>query len=266
VTTERGVRPWAALDRLKIGCVQYLNSRPLIHAYDRPIVLAHPSELADELAAGHLDAALVPMFEVLRNPVYTLVDDVAIASSGPVFSVYLAYRRPLREIRTVALDPASRTSVHLLQVLLAEYYQLRPDCRRPEEFTAQTDAELLIGNQAIEARLAGRPAQELLDLGEEWKCRTGLPFVFAAWALRPGLERTPEIGDAFRALKAYGLSRLGEVVAEDQIATPEFRRTYLNTHIRFDLGNEEKEGIARYRELLEKYGFIGGDGQKLRFV
>lgn len=264
--TEGGARPWDALHLLRIGCVQYLNSRPLIHGYDGALVLAHPSELADEFAAGRLDAALVPIFEVLRNPVCPVVDDVAIACDGPVFSVFVECRRPLQEVRTIALDPASRTSVHLLQVLLAEYHGIRPECRRPSDFAGEADAELLIGNQAIEARLADHRSSEVIDLGAEWKRCTGLPFVFAAWALKPDLEEQSRVGDGFRALKQNGLRHLEEIIGTDPLGTPELRRKYLAEHVRFDLREAEKAGIARYRELLQKYGFIEANHAALRFV
>ena len=126
--TGRRVRSYPALASLRIGCVQYLNSKPLIYGYDGPVVFDHPSGLARDLAAGKLDVALVPTFEALRSPHYTLVEGVAIASDGPVYSVFLAHRKPLAEVRSVALDPASLTSVHLLQVLLCEYHGLRPQC------------------------------------------------------------------------------------------------------------------------------------------
>src|SRR4030095_11618635 len=91
--------PWPTLRGLRLGCVKYLNSRPLIHAYDGPVVFDHPSALARMLAAGQLDTALVPLFETLRTPRYWLVDGVAVASDGPVYSVFLAYRGELRDVR-----------------------------------------------------------------------------------------------------------------------------------------------------------------------
>ena len=97
---------WPALSKLRVGCVQYLNAKPLIHGYDGPVVFDHPSALARDLARGALDVALVPIFEALRDPRYLIADGVAIASDGPVFSVFLALRGPLAEVRTIALDPA----------------------------------------------------------------------------------------------------------------------------------------------------------------
>jgi chorismate dehydratase len=250
------------LHALRIGCVQYLNSKPLIHGYTGTVTLEHPSSLARDLSAGQLDAALVPTFEVLEHPHYALVDDVAIASDGPVFSVILAYRGDLRGIRSVKLDPASRTSQNLVRVLLTEFHGLHP------EFGAEGEAELIIGNQAIEYREqhAKDRTIHLLDLGEEWKRCVGLPFVYAVWALRSDLPNLSEIADTFRALKHNGLANLEAIIADDDTGTPEFRRRYLTEHIRFDLGAEEKRGIVRYRELLAKYGRIESTTPALWFV
>lgn len=258
--------PWAELHQWRVGCVRYLNSKPLIHDYGSDLLLAHPSELARELAADRLDAALVPVFEVLRNPRYTLVDDVAIASDGPVYSVFLALRKPVKEVRTVALDPASRTSAHLLQVLLAEYHGVRVQCGAAADFSTPADAELLIGNQAIEARDAGLGDVELMDLGAEWKRCTGLPFVYAAWALRPGVSPIARVAEAFRRLKEHGLARREEIVAADPTSTVEFRRQYLFEYIRFGLGEGEKAGLRKYRELLEKHGLIEQNTSPLVFA
>ena len=252
--------PWAALRTLRIGCVKYLNSRPLICGYDGPVVFEHPSVLAGMLADGELDAALVPTFEVLRSPNYQLVDGAGIACDGPVYSVILAYRGPLREIRNVALDPASLSSVNLLRVLLGEFHQLEP------HFGAEGDARLIIGNQAIEFRMTEEtPGQwSVLDLGEEWKRCTGLPFVFALWALRPGLDA--EAAAAFRKLKKIGVGMIPAVVAEETFATPELRARYLTHHIRFDVGPDGRAAITRYRELLMKHRLIAESSRALRFI
>jgi predicted solute-binding protein len=224
-------------------------------------LLDHPSVLARELAAGTLDAALVPIFEVLRDPRYAIVDDVAIACDGPVYSVILAYRGALGQITRIALDPASMSSANLVQVLLAEFYGLKPQMGKA------ADAQLIIGNQAIEFRAAqDDPTTNILDLGAEWKRCTGLPFVFAAWAVRSDLQDLPKIADAFRGLKQFGLAHREEIIVEDDTVSPEFRRRYLTDFIRFDLGKREKEGLNKYRALLHRHGLIQGDQPALTFV
>ena len=256
---------YPALAGLRIGCVQYLNSKPLIHGYDGPVVFDHPSGLARDLVAGKLDVALVPTFEALRTPHFTLAEGVGIACEGPVYSVFLAHRGPLAGVRSIALDPASLTSVHLLQVLLREFHGLRPEVLEVSAYPERADAVLLIGNQAIDFRDQDRGVHHILDLGAEWQRCTGLPFVFAPWLLRPGLENAPAIAEALRVLKDDGVSRLDEIVRAEP-RDPDFTRRYLTQHIRFVLGAREKAAIERYRELLVKHGFIGEAASSLRYV
>ena len=278
------------LDGLRIGCVKYLNSKPLIHAYRGPVVFDHPSGLARGIAAGELDVALVPIFEVLRGwrchlsdssssaseaarsgtglpPVtYQIVDGVAIASDGPVYSVFLAHRVPLSEIKTMALDPASRTSAHLVQVLLREYHGIAPRCIDPGDSTLEPDAKLLIGNQAIEFRQRPGASKRILDLGDEWKRCTGLPFVYATWLLRPGLKDPQGAAAELRRLRSAGLQCLPEIIRAETERNPSFTERYLTQHIRFELGEREKAGIDRFRELLTKHQFIASRGELLEYV
>lgn len=251
---------WSALRKLRIGCVKYLNSRPLICAYDGPVVFEHPSVLARMLAAGELDAALVPTFETVRSPQYQLVDGAAIACDGPVYSVLLAYRGELKDIQSVALDPASLTSAHLVQVLLAEYHNCRP------VFGREGEAQLIIGNQAIDFRLQDEEAGgwKVMDLGEEWKKQTGLPFVFAMWAMRPGFGQ--EAANALRKLKDEGVKQIPELIDLETFATREIRHRYLTEYIRFDIGENGKKAVAKYRELLTKHGLIESSDRSLEFV
>ncbi len=254
--------PWRALRGLRIGCVKYLNSRPLICAYDGPVVFDHPSALARMLAAGELDAALVPAFEAVRDRRYVLADDVAVACDGEVFSVFLAHRGGLRAISSVALDPASLSSANLLRVLLAEYHDLHP------AFGTVGEAQLLIGNQAIEFRRAeeGKSEWQFLDLGAEWKRCTGLPFVFAVWAMRGGMADAGAIADAFRRLKDAGLARLPELIACGDFGDAEMRRRYFTEYLHFGIGARGREALALYRSLLAKHRLIEGDAAALQFA
>ncbi len=252
---------YAALRGLRIGCVQYLNSRPLICAYDGSVIFEHPSALGRMLSAGELDVALVPVFKALSEPHFLLVDGAAVACDGPVFSVFLAYRGELADVQSVALDPASMTSAHLLQVLLAEYHGLHPT------YGSTGDARLLIGNQAIEFRLAPENAVwRFLDLGAEWKRCTGLPFVFALWAMRADIPEPLAVADALRGLKKEGLQRIPALIMAETFATPEFRLRYLTQHIDFGIGQPAREAIAKYRELLTQHALIAPSPEPLRYV
>jgi predicted solute-binding protein len=252
-----------ALNAVRVGCVQYLNSKPLIYGCEAPVVFDHPSGLARDLLSGALDVALVPVFEALRNPPWLAVDDVAIACDGPVFSVFLAHHGPLSEVRRIALDPASRTSVHLLQVLLAEFHDLRPEYVAADDPAA--DALLLIGNQAIDFRTAYSDGWHFLDLGEEWQRCTGLPFVFALWLMRPTLPNAAAIAGELRSIKRDGVAHIPEIVGADTTHDPAVSTRYLTHHIRFDCGTREKAGLDKYGDLLEKHGLIVG-GDRVHFV
>src|SRR5947209_16845523 len=149
---------------IRIGAVNYLNTKPLIHELDRlaphaQLVLDYPSRLAEDLEAGRLDVALIPAIEYFRAGTYRLIPDIAIASHGPVLSVTLFSRRPWSEIRRVALDEGSRTSAALVQILLRLRHGVHPEFvplpldRNAEDL--DTDAVLLIGDRAMRACLPG---------------------------------------------------------------------------------------------------------------
>lgn len=254
---------WDCLKKLRVGCVKYLNSQPLICAYDGPVFFEHPAALSTDLAEGELDVALIPAFHALTDPDYVMVDDVAIACDGPVFSVVLAYEGELTDISKVEFDPASLSSVHLLRVILAEFYGITPTAS-----SKGNPAKLLIGNQAIEYREihARESGRKFLDLGEEWKKQTGLPFVFAMWAMHKYVTNIEETATAFRSLKSEGIKRIPKIVQKNDLMDVAFRTRYLTEHIRFDMGDREKAGLAKYRELLFKYGHIDHVDFPIRFV
>ena len=242
-----------ALHGIRVGCVRYLNARPLIEPLidldpQREILFEHPSRLAAALSGGRLDIALIPVYEALRHPEYPVVDNVAIASRGEVWSVFVAWReQPITEI---SLDPASLTSANLCRLLFTHRVE-NPPCLVPQADASPSAARLLIGNQAIDFRHAEGDRWHYLDLGEEWYRRTGRPFVFAAWVARAGLPGMERIAEAFRALKERGLVQLETIVARHAPRYPAgFVDRYLREHIRFDLGAEEKAGIGLFRELL----------------
>ncbi len=180
---------------IRIGAVTYLNTKPLICDLDilapeAELVLEVPSRLADMLAREQLDVALIPVIDYFRSPGYTIVPNIAIASRGPVLSVTLFSRVPWTGIRRLALDAGSRTSVALTQILLTLRHGVKPELvslpldADPEH--VDTDAVLLIGDRAMRACLPG--FVHAYDLGEEWTEWTGMPFVYAVWAVRPGVD------------------------------------------------------------------------------
>jgi chorismate dehydratase len=250
-------------DKIRIGAVSYLNTRPLIYeleslAPQADLILDHPSRLADQLARGELDVALIPMIEYFRAGTYRLVPNIAIASSGPVLSVTLFSRTPWSAIRKVALDAGSRTSAALTQVLLQKKYQVKPEViplpldGKAED--ADADAVLLIGDRAMHACLPG--FRHAYDLGQEWHDWTGLPFVYAAWAVRSEVDLGGVL-DAFYEAKRRGLENVGPIAAREaprlQLDAG-FCRRYLANIIRFDLGPRELAGLHHYYMLASDLG------------
>src|ERR1700761_8371798 len=191
----------------RIGSVPYLNAAPLTRGLEGDLTLATPSKLAQMLRRDELDAALVSITEVLLNDRYDILDGIAIATLGEVYSVFLAHKKPLAEVKEVFCDTASLTSVNLLKVLLAER-GLQPVFKPLENYAAavEKDFVLLIGDPAIDFQRAPH-VHQILDLGTEWFALTQLPFVFAVWALRRGLDQNP-MCRKLRAAKANGLQQL----------------------------------------------------------
>jgi chorismate dehydratase len=236
----------------RIGSVPYLNSVPLTCGINRETEFIVPSKLADILRAGKLDAALVSITEVLFNDRYDVLDGVAVASRGAVKSVFLAHRQPLEEIEVIHCDTASLTSVNLLRVLLAER-GLRPKLEPLADYSraGQLQNVLLIGNPGIDF-LRAQHGHAVWDLGAAWDELTGLPFVFAVWALRRG-HHDAALRAKLHAAKVAGLARLEQTIAEHPDFDLDFRRAYLGGHIKYDLGDDEKSGLARFIALLKKH-------------
>ncbi|MFM1769297.1 MAG: Chorismate dehydratase [Verrucomicrobiota bacterium] len=236
----------------RVGSVPYLNAVPLTRGLEHEVVFATPSRLAGMLRAGNLDAALVSVSEVLFHDLYDILDGVAVASLGEVLSVFVAHRGPLEAIRRIACDTASLTSVNLLKVLLAER-GLQPELVPLEDYASAGahDAVLLIGDRALDFRRQPHD-HTLWDLGAAWKELTGLPFVYAVWALRRDADTTT-IRRALRDAKTFGLETLDYLIANRPEYDADLRRDYLGWHIHYHLGADEKRGLARFVELLRQH-------------
>jgi chorismate dehydratase len=241
---------------LRIGCVKYLNARPLIHGWDGPVLFDHPAVLCAQLARNELDMALVSSFEFLRNPIYRIIDHVSICSTGPVYSVFVAHRGSIAEIEEMELDPASETSVNLLRCLLAEL-KLTPDLTRTStSIVTDRRARLIIGDQAIRFRKKHEQEFHFWDLGEQWARMVDLPFVYALWLVRPEVADPEAIGDRLRALRDKNVASLDHLVAEEKAFDRDFCLRYYRKHLRFSLGEEEKEGLRAFQRLCERQGLL----------
>jgi chorismate dehydratase len=235
-----------------IGSVHYLNAAPLTFGIEDEIVFTTPAQLAQMLRRDELDAALVSVTEVLLHDRYDILDGVAIASLGEVYSVLLAHKKPLAEAREIFCDTASLTSVNLLKVLLAER-GLQPVFRPLESYAAAREKEfvLLIGDPAIDFQRQSHDHQ-IFDLGSAWFALTQLPFVFAVWALRRGLDQEP-LRRKLRATKEHGLQQLNQIIQTRNDYDLAFRQEYFQRHIRYHLNGGEKKGVSRFCDLLHKH-------------
>jgi chorismate dehydratase len=238
--------------KFRIGSVKYLNAVPLTRGIESELILATPAKLAEMLRRDELDAALVSITEVLLNDRYDILDGIAIASLGEVYSVILAHKKPLEEAKEIFCDTASLTSVNLLKVLLAEK-NLFPQFAPLENYEAaqEKDFVLLIGDRAIDFQRATHK-HEIFDLGSAWTEMTNLPFVYAVWALRRGIENK-ELRRELREAKKFGMETLDYIIESREEYDEDFRRDYLEWNIHYHLATDEKRGIAKFCELLQKH-------------
>lgn len=250
------------MGRLKIGAVSYLNTKPLVEglgdaAREYDVIFDLPSRLADRLAGGELDVALIPVIEAILNPEYSIISDACIACRGPVWSVKLMSRVAGTDIKTLALDEGSRTSCALTRVLLDQKFGVRPQCcplAISEDWRdADSDAVLIIGDRAMKAEDAAFPF--VWDLGEAWSEWTGKPFVFAVWATRANAqtsEQLDQLGKVLSVSRDIGLANVEQIAlsqaGEYDLSYDECLK-YLRDNLHFDLGDEEKSGM----ELFFKY-------------
>jgi chorismate dehydratase len=251
---------------VRLGAVDYLNARPLVYGLELRSGFAlrfdPPSKCAALLHEGSIDVGMIPSVEYLRgHEPYCVVPDAAIVSEGPVASVALFSRVPVRDIRSIAADTSSRTSNALLRVLCHETLgidaELVPMHPRPVEMLTRCDAALLIGDAAL--FFEHEPANvQKIDLGEEWTSLTGLPFVWAFWAGRAGALGAEHVHCLLEA-KDAGVSA-ADAIADAYCggARAELGRRYLREHVRYDCGPRELEGLRTFYELAGKYGLVEG--------
>lgn len=246
---------------VRLGAVAYLNAAPLLHGLETEprfaLERALPSAVAERLHAGEIDVGMIPSVEYARGS-FALVPGVAIASRGAVRSVNLFLRGRLLDVRSVALDTSSRTSVALTRVLLRErlgrdpeYVSMAPDV---DAMLERCDAALVIGDPA----LYYEGGAERLDLGLAWRELTGLPFVWAFWAGKPG------------ALEAPDVRRLQRALGEGCAAFPEIARAwsagdarreavslaYLRENMSYALGEAERAGLSEFLARAHAIGLV----------
>jgi chorismate dehydratase len=264
--------------KLRIAAISFLNTAPLMWDFEHTelgrefeIISTVPSECAEMLRAGTADIGIVPVVAYLSIPDLRIIPNVAIAANGPVRSILLVSRMPLEEVRTVAADTSSRTSVALARVLFRKWFG------GGREFTSMPplldvmlkccDAALLIGDPAL---TVDRTRYICYDLAEEWKRLTGDPFVFAFWAVRAeALSETDlDLIKIFQQSRDHGLANV-ETLARTwapRVGISESAvRTYLTDNIDYSLGEENLAGLELFFEYAVECGMLPGL-KRLEFV
>jgi len=253
----------------RIASSSYLNAAPLCYSFvrgaqkDRVELIsdAAPARCADLLAKNDSDAALIPVIEYARTPGLTIVPGACVSSRLKVKSVVVASKVPLEQIRSIALDTSSRTSAALVRILLGHFYRITPEYRQSppalEQMLSSNDAALIIGDPAM---LIDPASLRVFDLAEEWHRHTGLPFVFAFWAVRREAEQLlRDQGVDFGEAKREGIAEV-EQIATDYSRTlglPESELvSYLTENISYDLDAESLRGLSLYYELADQCGLI----------
>jgi chorismate dehydratase len=256
------------MEEVRIASVPFVNARPLTWGflqgpYRGIFRVRHvsPCRIPDLLRSGEADVGLIPSIEYLGLPGVEFLPQLCIASKRRVRSVYLASRVPLERIRSVALDLNSRTSVALLKIILwhkgvrdAAFRERAPSLR---EMLRDHDAALLIGDAALTAETTGLLVH---DLAAEWFALTGLPFVFALWAARPGVV-LPDGVRPFLESRRIGMANIKEIAlraGEDLAISPESIESYLKTNIHFYLGSEERRGLGLFFRQAQQLGLTPG--------
>jgi chorismate dehydratase len=277
----------------KISIVKYLNAVPLAWgilegpqkaAFDP--VLSTPAECADQLGKGTVDIGLIPSIEFQRIKGSRIVPGPAVVAQYQVRSVILVSLLPLWKVKTVACDSSSRTSVALSRIIFDEYYHIHPDFRPAEPnlatMLAQNDAALLIGDHALKfmeenerpdaehqkhlLRLGSEPL-EVFDLAERWRFLTGLPFVFAFWAVRDGFK-DQAIVDTLKASRDFGVTNIptiSEIYSERLQMKKEFVRSYLETNVHYFMDQACLEALQLFYEKAARVGAIKS-ARGLQFV
>jgi chorismate dehydratase len=257
--------------RVRLGAVSYLNARPLVYGLEAQprfdVRYDIPSECARLLHDDRIDVGLIPSIEYLRGPsAYGIVPGPAVISTGRVASVALFTRREPADIRRIAMDTSSRTSVALATVLARRAFGIAPQtiAMAPDldAMLGRADAALIIGDYALLVDHAAAGVRKI-DLGELWTEHTGLPFVYAFWAGRPDLV-TPDDVALLQQARDAGVEHSDDVAREyfrNDPARQVIAASYLRNNIQYYLGDEAYAGLQAFYRYAAELNLVSFDGQ-----
>ena len=259
---------------LRVGAVSFVNARPLVRFLDPadppPIELALevPSLLTGMMQRRELEVAMLPSIEYFRDAGYRIIPGISISADGMVESVRVYSKTPIEDIRLLALDESSRTSAALVKILLNRKLGALPgfmNCASDAELDAiEADAMLLIGDSAMTFRSSC--VRETLDLGEEWKRLTGLPFVYAMWVVQRDIE-IGGLGEKLQKARDRGLDNLAQISYEagrDTGLAAEICMNYLENIMKYGLGEREVEALRLFQQFGAEDGLCPG-GVEIEF-
>ena len=275
--------------RLRISAISFLNTAPLmwdfvgdripgkrtLETLDFEITYTVPSQCAEDLRGGAADIGIIPAITYATIPDLVILHDAAIAARGPVRSILLVCKKPMEEVRTIAADTSSRTSMALIQVLCEKFWggkrQLEPMAPQLDQMLARCDAGLLIGDPAL---LVDRSRYRVYDLSEEWMRLTGKPFVFAFWAVRLAalseVRRELDLAAVFRDSRDHGLqpenvARIARAWAPHVGISEGDVISYLTRSIHYCLDPECLQGLDLFFRYAVECGVIP-TAPSLRFL
>jgi chorismate dehydratase len=277
------------MSKLRISAISFLNTAPLMWDFEHPsfaerdlgaafdIAYTVPSACAESLRSGSADIGIIPAITYHTIPDLVVIPDISIASAGAVRSILVLSKKPLDQVKTLAADTSSRTSVVLARIMFQKWWQ--PGTTGPEFIAADPDAEkmlahsdaaLLIGDPALVAdRLKFRLS---VDLGEEWTRHTGKPFVYAFWAVRRAAlvnhRLAEDLASIFQRSRDHGLAQVGAIAEE---WAPRLRisegaiQSYLLNNMCYGFEQEYLDGANLFFSMAQQAGAISSV-EKIKFI
>lgn len=244
------------LKKIKVGIVNYLNTRPMLYGIEDSDVMEemelirdYPANVAKSLLEGTIDMGLVPVAIIPRMKEYYINTDYCIGCDGEVASVCIHSEVPIDQVKRVLLDYQSRTSVNLAKVLLREYFKIQPELVQAGEnyqLEIKDDtAGVVIGDRSLRQR---NISKYTYDLGAAWKAHTGLPFVFAAWISNKPID--PGFIERFNEANGIGMKHIQEIV--NGIDFPDYDlKKYYEENIRYNLDERKLQALDLFLSKLE---------------
>jgi chorismate dehydratase len=244
-------------NKIKVGIVNYLNTKPLVYGLQMPpiseqieLIGDYPARLVDMLVKDEIDVGLIPVAAIPQLSSFNIIGNYCIGTEGEIASVALFSEVPMHEIKKVYLDYQSRSSVALLKWLMKEYWGIDPEILHATDESYRkeikgTTAGLVIGDRALEQR---KISTFIYDLGSEWRSITGLPFVFAAWV---SIKQLPDdFIKLFDEANAMGLQHIDEIVAANPFDLYDLKK-YYTLHLSYQLDERKQRGMSHFLKVIK---------------